>query len=265
MSQYDTLLVEKRGFALWITLNRPERRNALNGVMVEEIQAALSSVAEDREVRAIVLRGAGGHFCAGGDVSDMAAARGSDDPEAVKKLNRSFGTLVRAVERAPQVVVALLEGAVLGGGFGVACVSDIAVAAEDAKFGMPEATLGIPPAQIALFVERRIGLSQARRLALTGARFDGARAAELGLVHEVVPADELEAAAERMLDEVAGCAPEAIAATKRVLLAEGDIESRLDEAAAEFARAATSAEAMEGMTAFLEKRKPGWATSEERA
>ena len=178
----ETLLLNSVSGVLHITLNRPDSRNAMSLAMVGELRATLEAVRHDPNVRALVLRGAGGHFCAGGDIKDMAGARARGG-DAYRELNRAFGALLEEAHAAPQVLVAVLEGAVLGGGFGLACVSDVAIAASGAKFGLPETTLGILPAQIAPFVVHRIGLTQARRLALTAARFDGAEALRLGLVH----------------------------------------------------------------------------------
>lgn len=165
----ETLLLEPIEGVLRITLNRPQSRNAMSLAMVGELRAVLAAVRDDRSVRALVLRGADGHFCAGGDIKDMAGARAAG-AEAYRTLNRAFGSLLEEAQAAPQLLVALVEGAVLGGGFGLACVSDVAIAAADAQFGLPETSLGILPAQIAPFVVRRIGLTQARRLALTADR-----------------------------------------------------------------------------------------------
>ncbi|WP_313466303.1 enoyl-CoA hydratase/isomerase family protein, partial [Pseudomonas nitroreducens] len=121
----ETLLLEREGGVLHVTLNRPDSRNAMSLAMVSELRAVLAAVRDDRAVRAIVLRGAGGHFCAGGDIKDMASARATG-PDAYAALNRAFGGLLEEAQAQPQVLVAALEGAVLGGGFGLACVSDIA-------------------------------------------------------------------------------------------------------------------------------------------
>lgn len=257
----ETLLLERVEGVLHITLNRPDSRNAMSLAMVGELRATLESVRYDPSVRAIVLRGAGGHFCAGGDIKDMAGARAKGG-DAYRELNRAFGTLLEEAQATPKVLVAVLEGAVLGGGFGLACVSDVAIAVQATKFGLPETTLGILPAQIAPFVVHRIGLTQARRLALTGARFDGAEALRLGLVHFC----ESDAAAlEQRLDEVIGqirqCAPQANAQTKALLLASKReaLGPLLDRAAEQFAAAVSGAEGLEGTMAFVQKRKPAWA------
>jgi len=265
-----TLLVRLENGVLHVTINRPEARNAMSLVMVKELGDLFQSIAARREVRTVVLRGAGGHFCAGGDVKDMAAARGADatpdgkDPIAV--VNAKFGELVDLVNRAPQVVVAVLEGSVFGGGFGLACVADVALALTSASFGLPETGLGLPPAQIAPFLVQRLGVSQARRLSVTGARFDGTEAARLGVVHEAHPdTASLDAALTRVLDEVARCAPGAIAATKHILHMSHRQNSEpvalIEEAAQLFAAAARGPEGQEGTMAFIEKRLPEWAKS----
>jgi isohexenylglutaconyl-CoA hydratase len=257
----QTLLIEPHNGVLHITLNRPQSRNAMSLQMVGELRAVLAAVRDDRAVRALVIGGAGGHFCAGGDLKDMANARGQG-ASAHRDLNRVFGALLQEVQQAPQVVITVLQGAVLGGGFGLACVSDIALADHQAQFGMPETSLGLLPAQIAPFVVQRIGLTQARRLALTAARFDGTQARRLGLVHFVE--QDPQALAER-LDEVLAhvlcCAPEANAMTKKILLesAGQPTDALLDQAAQWFSEAVTGAEGVEGTMAFVQKRKPGWA------
>jgi isohexenylglutaconyl-CoA hydratase len=257
----QTLLLERAEGVLHVTLNRPDSRNAMSLAMVEELRAVLRAVRDDRAVRALVLRGADGHFCAGGDVKDMAGARAKGG-DAYRELNRAFGSLLEEAQAAPQVLIAVLEGAVLGGGFGLACVSDIAIAHQGAKFGLPETSLGILPAQIAPFVVKRIGLTHTRRLALTAARFDGAEALRLGLVHFSEADDQ--ALVDRLaecLQQVRQCAPGANAATKALLLATEteNLGNLLDHAAGQFAEAVVSGEGVEGTMAFVQKRKPTWA------
>ncbi|MGF6329565.1 isohexenylglutaconyl-CoA hydratase [Pseudomonas sp. BS3782 TE3695] len=259
---FQTLLLERHNGVLHITLNRPDSRNAMSLQMVAELRAVLAAVRDDRQVRALVIGGAGGHFCAGADIKDMANA-GAQGQTAYRDLNRAFGALLEETQHAPQVVITVLQGAVLGGGFGLACVSDIAMADHQAQFGLPETSLGLLPAQIAPFVVQRIGLTQARRLALTAARFDGTQARRMGLVHFVE--HDPQALAER-LDEVLAhvlcCAPGANAATKKLLLASAAqlSDGLLDQAAEWFSEAVTGDEGVEGTMAFVQKRKPGWAS-----
>jgi isohexenylglutaconyl-CoA hydratase len=262
LPECQTLLLERHGGVLHITLNRPDSRNAMSLQMVSELRAVLTAVREDRTVRALVLSGANGHFCAGGDIKDMASAR-AQGADAYRDMNRAFGALLEEAQHAPQVLITVLQGAVLGGGFGLACVSDIAITDHQAQFGLPETSLGLLPAQIAPFVVQRIGLTETRRLALTAARFDGHQARRLGLVHFVE--QDAQALAERLdevLQHVLCCAPEANAMTKKLLLASAGQPSSelLDEAAQWFSDAAAGEEGMEGTMAFVQKRKPRWAS-----
>lgn len=264
----QTLLLRREGWRLHVTLNRPAARNAMSFAMIRELIDLFTAIADDHSLRAVILRGAAGNFCAGGDIKDMAAARsaepGPDGKDPLAASNRLFGTMLSRVEAAPQAVLAVLEGAVMGGGFGLCCVSDVAIAGEDAKFRLPETGLGVPPAQIAPFIVRRVGLTQARRLAVTGGSLDAAQALTLGLVHHVASTTELDAQLDRVLAELARCAPGAVATTKRLVLAaaaaHGDeLGALLDAAAEDFARAARGPESLEGMTAFIQKRRPHWA------
>ena len=257
----ETLLLSLDAGVLHITLNRPDSRNAMSLAMVNELRGVLESLRNDLNVRAIVLRGAGGHFCAGGDIKDMAGARAAGG-DAYRSLNRAFGSLLEEAQNTPQVLIAVLEGAVLGGGFGLACVSDIAICQQDAKFGLPETTLGILPAQIAPFVVKRIGLTQTRRLALTAARFNGSEAERLGLVHfSEADSEAVDARLHQILSQVRQCAPQANAQTKALLLAaeQEALGPLLDRAAEQFAAAVTGAEGIEGTMAFVQKRAPKWA------
>lgn len=256
-----TLLLERDNDVLHITLNRPDSRNAMNQIMLEELHALLAAAGKDRSLRAIVLRGAGGHFCAGGDIRDMAIARGSDR-QTQAEINRSFGRLLEDAASQPQVLIAVMEGAVLGGGLGLASISDIAICVTECRFGLPETSLGVIPAQIAPFVVQRIGLTQARRLALTAARFNGTEALRLGLVHYCeADSEALEQRLQTTLSQVLQCAPDANARTKALLLATGQqsLDGLLDQAADWFAQAVTGQEATEGTLAFVQKRKPCWA------
>ena len=248
---------------LRILLNRPQARNALSRQMVAELQEAVAQASSDDSVRALALRGAGGHFCAGADLADMASARmeSAGDVDAMAAINRSFGALISAVHDCPKTVVAVVEGSVFGGGVGLACVADVCLVSRDAKIGLPEVTLGLPPAQIIPFVVGRVGLSQARRLALTGARVDGTEAFRIGLAHALADDGEaLDQLLEQTLAQIQRCAPQASLMTKSLLLATSEITTNelLDRGAREFAAAASGEEATEGTRAFLEKRRPNW-------
>lgn len=269
--------IERTGATLHIFLNRPESRNAMSLQMVAELrkvlQAAQASIGQPDAVRIVVLRGAGGHFCAGADLKDMAAARmramqanavgdGTDAPDPIAEVNAAFGELCVAYSRTPLAVVAVLEGTVMGGGFGLACVADVAIASETAQFRLPETSLGVVPAQIAPFLVERLGYSQAKRLAVTGGRLDAATALRLGLVHAVVDTADLQMELDKVLADILACAPGALAATK-ALMAQARLREPQDlvqAAAAIFSRAAQGPEGLEGIAAFMQKRKPQWAT-----
>lgn len=264
----EELLLSEEDGILAITLNRPHKRNAMNERLVDELTGIFSHIEDNRSVRAVVLRGAGGNFCAGGDISGMHDRTSGDKAAAEKAMwefNRSFGRMVTQINRAPQVVIALLEGVVLGGGLGLACISDVAIADAHAKMGMPETGLGIIPAQIAPFVVARIGITAARRLALLGDWVDGAEAEALGIAHYVTDGvTAMDAELASVLKRLSKTAPGANALTKKLLLSVGvmEHEALLDQAADWFAEALGSAEGIEGTKAFVEKRKPSWAGGE---
>ena len=267
--QSDTLALEQHSHVLHVTLNRPEARNAMSLAMVAELSAVFSQIEQDPGIRVVVLRGTRGHFCAGGDIKDMAGARNQNvsagEPDPFYRLNRAFGEMIQQVNQSSKVVMTVLEGAVMGGGFGLACVSDLALAGPTARFGLPETSLGVIPAQIAPFVVDRIGLTQTRRLALLGLKLDGAEACQLGLVHQFCKSDEsLAEALKDAIDQIRLCAPKATAATKALLHRVGHepMGGLLDDAARQFALAIRSDEGSEGTLAFMQKRPPAWAETE---
>lgn len=262
----DTLLLSRDGSCLHVSLNRPETRNALTGEVVQELLSVVEFLEGAADIGTVVLRGAGGTFCAGGDIKGFMAqfntpapAAGERDPIAVQ--NRRFGAFLERFDSLPQTIVVAVEGAAFGGGLGLASIGDVALCRADARFAMSETGLGVVPAQIAPFVARRVGVAAARRLALTGMRFDGREAGRIGLVHYVCDsAQALEATLAKVLADINRCAPGANAATKRLLLASGvtPLDALLDEAALAFAAALRGAEGREGVTAFLEKRPAAW-------
>jgi len=247
-----------------ITLDRPERRNAMNLQMVRELTSALDD-AEAGDARLIVLRGAGGHFCAGGDVAEMAQARSTagpaGQPDGIAAFSMEFGRLALRYSRAAVPVLAVVEGAVMGGGFGVACTADVVIASTTTRFRLPETGLGVVPAQIAPFLVERLGYSEAKRLAVTGGRVDAERARALGLVHEVLEPEALEAGAQSAVQQILRGGPQATRATKALFhqLHPGVSDADVAHAAEVFAAAARGLEAMEGLTAFMSKRSPSWA------
>lgn len=258
------LLIERKGAVVFATFNRPEARNALNGAIIEGLFKLCAELAGDRGARALVLRGAGGTFCAGGDIKEFGRQLTAPDPapgeaDPVLLSNRRFGDLLLALDALPQVVISVVEGAAFGGAMGFVAVCDLALAAAGAKFSLSETTLGLPPAQIGPFLVRRIGLFSARRLALTGARFDAEDALGAGLVDRVVAPPQLDDALAATLNDVLRCEPEAVAATKAILNRAGAAVAPdlLDFAAAEFARCLRGA-GRQGAAAFAQKERPPW-------
>ncbi|MCX2972815.1 enoyl-CoA hydratase/isomerase family protein [Halieaceae bacterium IMCC8485] len=264
LPQTKCLVLEQQGSVLTIWFNRPEAKNALSAEMVEEMEAVLDAVREDRSLRTLILRGKGGMFCAGGDIKGFKSGlqSGAPDEEEIARGNRSFGNLMVKLNEQPQATIMLVEGAAIGGGLGLACVGDITIVTRDARFRLSETSLGIPPAQIAPFVTERVGLTQARRLMMTGARFKGSEAVDYGIGHILAEdANDMEAKCEGVLEQIRLCAPSANAATKQIVF-ETTRRTRsdaLDFASQGFAKCMLSDEGKEGVSAFVEKRKPSWA------
>lgn len=259
----ETLALRRDGAVLHVTLNRPAQRNAMSLAMVHELRAVLREAERDADTRVLVLRGAGGHFCAGADLRDMAAARArlAEDPEALARTSAEFGRLCVDYAETGLALVVVAEGAVMGGGFGLACVADLTIAVEGVQFRLPETSLGLVPAQIAPFLVERLGYAEAKRLAVTGASLDAQTAHALRLAHECCRPEALDAVLARVLHGILRCAPAALAATK-ALLAQcrwTPAAGLVAEAAQVFSAAALGAEGSEGTAAFLQRRPPRWA------
>jgi isohexenylglutaconyl-CoA hydratase len=259
--EFETLVIQDQKPVLRVMLNRPKLANAMNLIMVNELMAVMEK-AEKENYRVLIISGGNGNFCAGGDIRDMQSA--GADKQVLVELNRAFGHMITKANHLPAAVICALEGAVLGGGFGLACVSDLAIAVEKTQFGLPETSLGIIPAQIAPFVVQRIGLTQTRRLALFGNRIKAQEAVNLGLIHQVVENNEqLEEAVTKAVKLALKCAPQASRVTKALIhsVDKEDIESLLDQAATDFADAVMG-EGREGGAAFMQKRLPAWADTD---
>lgn len=257
------VLMTREGPVVRLVLNRPQRRNAMNAAMGEALDAALDALERDREARTVVLSGAGGHFCAGLDLSEVDAP-GSEAERLAAQQARNHRTGQRFLRLAalPQVVIAAIEGAAHAGGLGWVCAADIAIATADARFCAPEVRRGLVPAQILPWLVRRMGRSAATRMVLRADVIDAAEAARLGLVHQAVPdAAALAAAVAAILADLRQGAPMALAETKRLIAALGPLApAGYAEAGAEaFGRCAAGEEAREGIAAFQQKRPPSWA------
>jgi isohexenylglutaconyl-CoA hydratase len=265
------LRTETRGAFVVATLDAPATRNALNDAMVASLGEALALAESQPAVRALVIRGAGGTFCAGGDFSGfralMAAPAPSDGVDPIVGFNRGFGALLERIQASPVATIAVVEGSAMGGGAGLAAACDFVLAAGSAQFGMPEVTLGLPPAQIAPFVAARLGHGTALRLLLTGRRLSAAQALACGLADELHDGAALDERLTALLAELGRAEPNALRATKAILRrrATEPLGATLDFAAHAFAAALRSGTAAQGLAALSAKQPAAWVVRPDEA
>jgi methylglutaconyl-CoA hydratase len=254
MSEPSTIHVRRLANVDYVTLNRPEVRNAFNEPLIAEMTAWADRAAADSSLRGVVISGAGASFCAGADVAWMAKMAGYTRDENLRDA-RAAAAMFAAIDKLPMPVIAQIHGAALGGGAGLAAVADIAVAADDATFGFTEVKLGLIPAVIAPYVVAKIGQSAARELFVTGRRFGAEHARHIGLVHAVVPANELCDSVNKYLIEIAANGPEAMSAAKALIrrIANLSIAEAAQITAEAIAERRISAEAQRMMRVFLKK------------
>ena len=246
-----------------LTLNRPERHNAFDDGLIRELTGALRAVGEEPEVHAVVLAGEGRSFSAGADLAWMQRVAGYGEQENYDDALALAG-LMEVLDALPKPTVARVHGAAIGGGVGLVSACDIALAADAAKFALSEVRLGLIPAAISPYVVKAIGERQARRYFVTGERFDAAEAARLGLVHEFVPAAELDARLGELLGDLRGNGPRAMGAAKALArrVGRGPVdEAMIADTARRIAEVRVGPEAQEGIAAFLDKRRPDWSGS----
>jgi isohexenylglutaconyl-CoA hydratase len=261
------LRFEWRGAFAHATLDRPAARHALTDEMVRGLRKACAAVHARADARALVIRGSEGTFCAGGDFARFKQLMSTPLPpgghDPIAAANRAFGALLEAIVALDVPTLAVVEGAAMGGGVGLAAACDVVFAAANARFATPEVTLGLPPAQIAPFVARRMGAANAKRLLFTGETIDAATAARLGLVDEVASdANALDAMVEARLARLGRAEPASLRELKRLLDAERRGEplvATLDAAALAFARCLRGGAPQEGLAAFADKRPAAWA------
>lgn len=265
------LLISREGPVETWTMNDPATRNALSDAVVDGLLQACTRAAADPALRIVVLTGAGGAFCAGGSLGGFASLIGQPlqdgQTDPLVAMNKSFGDLLHALSALPQLLVCRVDGAAMGGGFGMVCCADHVVATSRSVLGTPEVTLGLPPAQIAPFVWRRLGDSTARQCLLQGQSYTAAQALQVGLVHEVIdPATPDESDAwHTSLQRLLRAAPGAVASTKQLLLhLRGPMPDLRDAAAQAFATGLRSAEAAQGLAAFARKQPAPWTLSQEK-
>ena len=251
--------IDARGVAR-LTLNRPELHNAFDDALIAELSAALTKLAQESAVRAVVLTGAGPSFSAGADLNWMRRMAGFSHVENLADASALAG-LLRQLNEFPKPTVARINGSAFAGGVGLIACCDIAIASAEARFAVTEVRLGLVPGTIGPYLVAAIGARAARRYALTAERFDAAEACRLGLVHEIVPMGELDAAAEKIVSALLDGAPGAQARSKR-LIAEVSNQPVTDALMSMTAQAIADArardEGREGVAAFLAKRKPNW-------
>ncbi len=260
MSGYTTIRVDVVGPLANVTLARPDVHNAFNDIVIAEVTTAFAELGANKELRAIVLAGEGKSFSAGADLGWMKSMIDYTADENVSDARRMAG-MFRTIDRCPIPVIARVQGAAIGGGAGLVAASDIAIADDSTKFAFSETRLGIIPAVISPFVIDRIGAAHARRYFVTGERFSADRAEAIGLISESVPAAELDARVQFVVDSIGKCGPEAVAAAKQLVFdvtESPDFDTALTLTADGIARRRASAEGQDGMRAFLEKRKPRW-------
>lgn len=255
----ERLDLELDGPVARVWLNRPEARNAFDGLMVSELRTVLFDLRNEDAVRVIVLGGRGKSFCAGADLEWMRAMASFSREENLREA-QALADLFFTVYESPKPVICRVHGAALGGGSGLVAACDLAVAAQGTQFGFTEVRLGILPAVISPYVLGKIGESAARELFLTGERFEAEHARQIGLVRQAVPEAELDAAVEGRVTELLAAGPRAQAEVKALI---HEVAWRRPESVQRYtveriADLRVSPEGQEGLRAFLEKRKPGW-------
>ena len=260
MTQPPVLLAIDASGVATVTLNRPELGNAYNADLLNPLIAGLTQLAPNPAVRCLVIRGAGKHFQAGADIRWLGEVAHYPPPQ---NYDASVATTraMQLLNEFPKPTIALVHGACFGGGVGIVCCVDVAFATPDAQFGITEIRVGVAPTPISTHMVNAIGLRHTRRYALTGERFDAQEAERIGLIHEVVAADAMEAKLAGVLDAIKLGSPTAIAMTKRSFLGANDLlldERQVSMLAHEGWTQRASPEGLEGTTAFREKRKPSW-------
>ncbi|MCL4747873.1 MAG: enoyl-CoA hydratase/isomerase family protein [Burkholderiaceae bacterium] len=257
---YTTIEIETAAGVARLWLNRPELRNAMNDVLIGELNDALAGLVADDAVRVIVLGGRGKAFCAGGDLAWMKTARDMT-PEEARKDSGKLARVLRLLYESPKPTVARVHGAAFAGGMGLVSACDISVASADTKFCLSEVKLGLIPAMISPYVIRAMGERRARRYFLSAEVFDATEAHRIGFVHELAAPESLDTALDALLAQLVQGGPKALDEAKRLIrdVAGRAIDDALgDETAARIARVRASDEAQEGIAAFFGKRKPDW-------
>ena len=253
----NSVLLEKRGQALWITINRPEKRNALNADVIAGIAKGYRDAHDDKDIRVIVLTGAGEKaFCAGADLQHTGAAFAMD----FSRPNVDYADLLRLSQSATKPAIARVGGVCMAGGMGLLCMTDMAIAAEEAIFGLPEVKVGVFPMQVLSLLQSIAPPRLVAEWALTGEPFDARTALAGGLLNHVVPAADLDAKVEWLIGRIVDKSPTAIRRGKYAMraIASMSFDESIAYTESQIALLAMTEDAKEGLKAFGEKRKPVW-------
>ncbi|HYL83902.1 MAG TPA: enoyl-CoA hydratase-related protein [Candidatus Angelobacter sp.] len=255
---YSTLILDISGQIATITLNRPEKRNAISAAMIAELQTALDEI-EKSHARVGIVTGAGKAFSAGMDL-EMLSAIAQQSPAENQEDSRRMAKMFRRIWSFPRPLIAAVNGPALAGGCGIATLCDFTLATPDAKFGYTEVRIGFLPALVSVFLTRQIGEKRTRDLLLTGRILEAPEARELGLVNEIVPAENLHARALELAGVLISASPGSLSRAKRLMTsaAAASVDADLERAVLENARIRCTPDFKEGLASFLEKRKPVW-------
>ena len=257
MTDNNSVILEKRGQAFWITINRPEKRNALNGEVIAGISKGYRNAHDDKDVRVIVLTGAGDKaFCAGADLQNTGGAFAAD----FSKPNVDYADLLRLSQNATKPAIARVGGVCMAGGMGLLCMTDMAIAADHVIFGLPEVKVGVFPMQVLSLLPSLAPRRLINEWALTGEPFDARAAQEAGLLNYVVPVAELDAKVDWLIARIADKSPTAIRRGKYAMraIASMSFDESIAYTESQIALLAMTEDAKEGLGAFAQKRKPDW-------
>jgi len=257
--EYSTLKFDRDGEVATLTLNRPEKRNAISTPMIEDLVAALGAAEADKSVRVVILTGAGKAFCSGMDLETLQALA-NQTPEQNLADSRRMAKMFQLVYSFPKPLITAVNGAAIAGGCGLATLSDFTLAVPTAKFGYTEVRIGFIPALVSVMLRRQVGEKHARDLLLSGRIIDAAEAFRLGLVTEITPPDDLMKRAREVASMLLEASPTSLALTKRLLLRydEERLRAEMELATQENAQIRATEDFREGLASFLEKRPPKW-------
>ena len=249
---YTTINLNSESHIATISLNRPDVRNAMNEIMIQEITTAFHSVGKDSNIRIVVLNGQGESFCSGADLNMMknSIEKTSDENKAETVL---LAKMYKTIDECNKPIVGIVHGHAFGGGFGLCTVCDIVIAEEKTQFSLSEVLIGLIPAVIGPYTEKKIGKSWFRALGISGERFDAPFAEKIGIIHYCVKNDELEIMTNQVVDQLLKGGPVSQAKFKEYIRDMDSIDST--DVISEIR---SSEEGQEGLSAFLEKRKPNW-------